>query len=205
MVTIIFRAIVSAILVTIGIGCLTWWAADGAATAAFQRQQTSVFDRTLTRPAAPEKPPARSPSVPSAVIVPPHGLVGRIEIPRVHLSAMILEGDDDATLARAIGHLPDTAMPWDQGNSALAAHRDTFFRPLRNVREGDEIHVTTRQGPLSYRVTQIKITTPDDVQVLAQSPTPVLTLVTCYPFYYVGNAPKRYIVRAERLSSDSER
>jgi sortase A len=197
------RIFLSSILVSIGIACLTWWAADGAATAAFQREQKIAFDRALDRAKAPDKPVAAAPaSVPSAIIVPPHGTIGRLEIPRVHLSAMILQGDDDATLARAIGHLPDTVMPWESGNSALAAHRDSFFRPLRNLREGDEIQVTTTDGPLSYRVKEIRITTPDDLEVLAPSSKPVLTLVTCYPFYYVGNAPKRYIVRAERITEE---
>lgn len=125
-----------------------------------------------------------------------HGLIGRLEIPRLNLSVIVMEGDDDATLARAVGHLPDTAFPWERGNAVIAGHRDTFFRPLKHVREGDEIRMTTARGTFDYRVMSTRIVEPDDLSVIAPTPTPSLTLVTCYPFNYVGSAPQRFIIHA---------
>jgi sortase A len=122
--------------------------------------------------------------------------VGRLEIPRLHLSVMVMEGDDDATLARAVGHVPGTALPWETGNAVMAGHRDTFFRPLKNLRSGDEVRVTTPRGAFSYRVVRTEIIDPEDVSVLAPTPNRSLTLVTCYPFAYVGPAPQRFIVQA---------
>jgi len=192
-----FRRILAVVLVAIGLCSIAWWGYQRTSAHAFQREQTVAFTKSIPRPA----PRTASSAVPSATIVPPHGPVGRLDIPRVHLSVMILEGDDEATLAQAVGHLPDTVMPWEPGNSAVAGHRDTFFRPLKDVKEGDEIRVTTPEGPLVYRITDKKITTPDDVQVLAPTTNQVLTLVTCYPFYYIGSAPKRMIIRAERVQA----
>jgi sortase A len=92
-------------------------------------------------------------------------------------------------------------MPWENGNSALAGHRDTFFRPLKGVRAGDEIRLVSPRGTFVYRVRETRVVDPDDLAVLAPTPQPELTLVTCYPFYYVGHAPRRYIVRAERVET----
>jgi len=125
--------------------------------------------------------------------------MGRIEVPRLHVSAAVANGDDDGTLRVAIGHLPDTPFPWEAGNSALAGHRDTFFRQLRNIRVGDEMRVATPYGDFSYQVSRTTIVTPDDLSVLEPTTEPTLTLITCYPFSYVGHAPKRFIVQAVRL------
>ena len=124
------------------------------------------------------------------------GLIGRIEVPRLRLSVVAREGVDDKTLRVAAGHIPGTALPGETGNSGFAAHRDTFFRPLKSVREGDEVVVTTPQGVYRYAVTGISIVEPNDVSVLDPSTDAILTLVTCYPFEYIGNAPQRFIVRA---------
>ena len=126
----------------------------------------------------------------------PQSLVGRIEIPRLGLSAIVREGVDDSTLRRAVGHVPQSALPGEAGNAALAAHRDTFFRPLKDIRKGDRITVTTPEGVHEYRVAETRVVMPDDVSVLAPTMNPTLTLVTCYPFNFVGSAPKRFIVRA---------
>jgi sortase A len=124
----------------------------------------------------------------------PGEILGRIEIPRVHLSAMILEGADSNTLRFGAGHIQGTALPGAKGNVAIAAHRDTFFRPLREVRPNDTILLTTVAGVYRYRVEGTEIVNPTDVQVLKRTRGSQLTLVTCYPFYYVGAAPKRFIV-----------
>jgi len=113
---------------------------------------------------------------------------------------MILEGVDHETLRRGVGHIPGTALPGEPGNIALAGHRDTFFRALRNIRKDDEITLETLDGSYRYRVDLIQIVAPDQTGVLDNSGEPTLTLVTCYPFSFVGAAPQRYIVRARRIS-----
>jgi len=129
----------------------------------------------------------------------PAGTLGKIEIPRIGLDAMIQEGIDTRTLRRAVGHVPGTPLPGQQGNVAIAGHRDTFFRSLRNVRRNDEITVTTLDGSYLYRVSSTEIVDPSDMKVLADSDANLLTLVTCYPFYFVGPAPKRFVVHAQKI------
>jgi len=129
-------------------------------------------------------------------------LIGRVDVPRLKLSAVIAEGDDDSTLGKAVGHLPDTPLPWQPGNVGIAAHRDTLFRPLRNIRLDDEVKVVTPRGEYLYRVRKTQIVNPEDVWVLAPTSTPTLTLITCYPFSFVGHAPKRFVVQAERVLPD---
>jgi sortase A len=129
----------------------------------------------------------------------PDGALGKIEISRLGLTAMIFEGTNARTLRRAVGHIPGTPLPGQQGNVGIAGHRDTFFRPLRNVRRDDEIRLTTLDGSYRYLVDSTQIVRPDDTQVLADSGDTILTLVTCYPFYFVGPAPKRFVVRAHKI------
>ena len=125
-------------------------------------------------------------------------LVGRLEIPRIGLDVMVLNGVDPATLRRSAGLVPDTARPGKAGNVAIAAHRDTYFRPLRQVKEGDFIQITTLGGRYYYRVQWTAVVGPGDTSVLGPTGKPSLTLITCYPFYYVGEAPQRFIVRASQ-------
>jgi sortase A len=122
---------------------------------------------------------------------------------RVGLSGVVLEGDQDAVLDRAIGHLPDTPLPWNIGNSALAAHRDALFRPLKGVRLGDILRLKTPHGDFDYRVSETLIVNPEDVWVLDPTPVSMLTLISCYPFNFIGNAPKRFIVRAEQITANT--
>ena len=124
-------------------------------------------------------------------------VVGRVEIPRVGVSAIVREGDDVKTLRRAVGHVPGTALPGEIGNAALAGHRDTFFRGLRDIRTGDHILLTTPGGNARYIVRSTRVVDPVEVSVLAPTRKSTLTLVTCYPFNYIGAAPRRFIVRAE--------
>lgn len=126
-------------------------------------------------------------------------IVGRLVIPRVGVSVMVVEGVDARELKRAAGHIPGTALPGEPGNVGIAAHRDTFFRPLRSIARNDTITVSTLAGAYRYRVVSTKIVRPEDVQVLSPTGRNTLTLVTCFPFYYVGPAPKRFIVRAESV------
>ena len=129
----------------------------------------------------------------------PGGALGRIEIARIGLAAMVMEGTDGRTLRRAVGHIRGTPLPGQHGNVAIAGHRDTFFRPLRNAQPDDEITLTTLVGSYHYLVDSTEVVLPEDTQVLDNSGDATLTLVTCYPFYLVGPAPKRFIVRAHRI------
>jgi sortase A len=123
-------------------------------------------------------------------------VIGRLEIPRLGVRATAREGTDAGTLRRAVGHVPDTALPGEPGNAAFAGHRDTFFRSLRHIRVGDEILVRTLEGIHSYTVRETRVVKPRDVWVLDPTPGATLTLVTCHPFSFLGPAPNRFIVRA---------
>jgi sortase A len=130
-------------------------------------------------------------------------MIGRIDIPRLGLSVIVIEGVGATALRHAAGHIPGTAMPGQPGNVCISGHRDTFFRPLRHIRQDDIITVTTTLGEYRYRVLSTRIVRPSNVAVLAAGGNETLTLITCYPFYFVGPAPSRYIVRAERVGTAS--
>lgn len=180
----------------------------------FQAYQTRQFERALknsqmsagadleTTPSLPvsrgDAERVRIENPPIKVL--PASLLGRIEIRSIGLKAMIMEGIDGRTLQLAVGHIPGTAIPGQHGNIGLAAHRDSFFRGLRNIHKGDEILLTTLQGSFRYTVDSTHVVEPDDIKVLAATTDNVLTLVTCYPIYFVGPAPQRFIVRAHRNS-----
>ncbi len=123
-------------------------------------------------------------------------VLGRIEIPRIGVTAIVREGVDDSTLAIAVGHISGTARPGERGNMALAGHRDSFFRALRDIRLHDTIRIVTVEQSFEYVVDSTEIVGPEDTRVLDPTAGTVLTLVTCYPFTYVGHAPNRFIVRA---------
>jgi sortase A len=172
----------------VGVGCLSWLGLEQIEAASFRRYLESTSSE-VRKTDAPSARPA---------------LVGRLEIPRLGIADLIAEGDDDRTLGAAIGHLPDTPLPWEPGNSALAGHRDSVFRPLRDVRIGDRLRIVTTRGALEYRVTETLIVEPEDTWVLAPTPERTLTLVTCYPFTYIGSAPQRFVVRAVMETSSRE-
>jgi sortase A len=129
--------------------------------------------------------------------------LGRLEIPSIGLSAIFVEGAGSSTLRRGIGHIPGTALPGAEGNTGLSGHRDTFFRHLGEIRFGDPITISTLAGDYDYVVDSIQIVNPDESIVLHDIGRPVLTLVTCYPFRYVGPAPKRFIVHASLRTTPS--
>jgi sortase A len=124
--------------------------------------------------------------------------LSRVEIPRLGISTMVLEGTTRRTLARSAGHIPGTAFPDETGNIGIAAHRDTFFRKLAGIRRDDVIRLTALSGPVDYIVEWTRVVKPTEVSVLAPTSNATLTLVSCYPFYYLGSAPQRFIVRARR-------
>ena|ERR1017187_7211973 len=162
----------------------------------FQRRESRDLERQLRdRSAASE---GTSPKGATAAAT--DGLIGRIEIPRLLLSAVVAEGIDKATLRRVVGHIPGTALPGQPGNVGLAGHRDTLFRPLKDLRIKDEIQFSTLSGDFKYEVESLTVVDPNNVGVLAPSHENVLTMVTCYPFFYIGAAPKRFVVRARQVS-----
>jgi sortase A len=158
----------------------------------YQTEQARRFERVLkeTNLARAESP---------VVAVSAGSPLGRIEISSVGLTAMVLEGADEGTLRRAVGRIPGTSLPGQRGNVALAGHRDTFFRGLRKIRVNDEITLTTLSGIYRYRVDSTKVVKPEETEVLEADGDDILTLVTCYPFNFVGSAPMRFIVRAHRV------
>jgi sortase A len=179
-------------LLVIGCVALAWYATVRISAmreqASLSQELTRLSSRELTRTST---GPGASTDTRAAA-----SALWRIEVPRINLSAVAREGVDTRTLRRAVGHIPGTAWPGERGNAAFAAHRDTFFRPLKSVRRGDEVIVTTPEGVYRYAVTGTRVVEPTDVSVLDATAGTTLTLVTCYPFDYVGSAPQRFIVHA---------
>jgi len=143
----------------------------------------------------------------NAAVVPPSNrvtalpegeVIGEIQIRRLGLTAVVAQGESAATLQRAVGHLSYTALPGELGNVVLAGHRDTFFRPLKGVRPGDAITLKTQEGDFEYLVESSAVVRPSNIQVLEPTGGRTLTLITCFPFSYVGSAPDRFIVRARQ-------
>lgn len=126
-----------------------------------------------------------------------------LNIPKIHLEVPILEGTDDLSLNRAVGHIVGTSRPGENGNIGIAGHRDGFFRGLKDVATGDTIEIVMPKKTDTYVIDQITIVDPSDVSVLASRSRPSVTLVTCYPFYFVGSAPQRYIVQASLAGADT--
>lgn len=122
--------------------------------------------------------------------------IAQMRIGRLGLSAVVVQGDSEAILRRAVGHLARTALPGHEGNVVLAGHRDTLFRPLKDILEGDRITLQTPEREFEYVVESTSIVKPTDVEVIEPSGGHTLTLITCFPFYYVGPAPNRFIVVA---------
>lgn len=181
-----FRHLVEWMLLGFGIGCFVVFAYETVEARLFRAEQTAAFEREARLRI-------------SRTVVKQGDLVGMLDVPRLRMSTPVIEGDDTGTLRRAVGHLPDTPMPWHTGNSAIAGHRDGLFRPLKNVKIGDEIRFRTTRDEFRYRVTKTTIVEPDDLSVLAPwSDRATLTLITCYPFNYVGSSPSRFVVHAAR-------
>jgi sortase A len=124
-----------------------------------------------------------------------------LRIPKIHVEVVVLEGTDDLSLNRGVGHVTGTANPGENGNMAIAGHRDGFFRGLKDIGLGDRVEIETLSQTEIYIVDRITIVDPSDVSVLKPGPHASLTLITCYPFYFVGSAPKRYIVQASAADS----
>ena len=174
------------VLLATGVICLGWYGIG----------RVEALQARRVVEAALEPPP---PSSGASAIGGDDRAVGLLEIPRLGLSTPVLVGDDDATLRAAAGHLPDTPRPWQGGNTAIAGHRDGVFRALRGIRVGDRIRMVTPRGDFDYEVRATTVVAPDDLSVLKSGDTAMLTLITCFPFTYIGPAPHRFIVQADRI------
>jgi len=195
MLRVVLRRLERALLIG-AVACATWVYVTWKDATFYQLYAKNEMDHIAARelPADAWRPPIAEPANRH------DSLIGVLTIPSVDLSVAVVEGDDDRALRIAAGHLPDTPLPWEEGNSAFAGHRDGFFAPLKAVRGGDEISIATRHGTLRYRVVFMTIVGPDDLSVLGASSDADLTLITCYPFGYLGPAPQRFIVQAVRIA-----
>lgn len=193
------------------------WSYQEQQQRAFETRRSAAVVPPVTAPAMTKTPAPPAPAVAAATAkrVPrdpepapvrvrerkrePERALARLEIPRLGVSAIVDEGDDDRTLGRAVGRVPESARPGEPGNLVLAGHRDTFFRPLRRIRVNDRIRLVVPPHTYEYRVESTRIVEPEETSVLASNGVEELTLVTCYPFSFVGNAPQRFIVKASRV------
>ncbi len=184
----------SNILLLLGVAALVWYAAVWSGTAIFDWYE----GRELAHPAHTAAVPGSHSAYPRGILH-PHEIIGRLEIPRLQVSTVVVEGDDAGALRFGAGHVPWTRLPAEGGNVGIAAHRDTIFRRLRNVAVRDHIKLITPAGLYEYEVSSTEVVPPQDVAVLDSSNRSELTLVTCYPFSYLGPAPLRFIVHAWRI------
>lgn len=180
---------VSGVMLLAGVVALAYVAYVLVSARYFQATEAAKFDAVAIQPKL----------HPAARIYAHGSVIGMIEIPGVGINAVVVQGDSNDVLRHAVGHVPGTPFPGQSGNIALAGHRDTIFRPLRKIGTGDLIALKTDTGMFRYRVTSTKVVPPNDVGVLKSRGRNEITLVTCYPFYYVGHAPDRFIVRAEQV------
>jgi sortase A len=194
------------LLLWLGVAALAYAGAAAAHAGIYQRYQSWKFERARVSATARNlKQAVAAPKVIEAAVVEEAvdlregDLVGKLEIPRIGISVMVLQGLEEDTLILGAGHVPGTPLPGAEGNVAIAGHRDTFFRKLEGIQPGDSIQVATLRRTYEYVVNSTEIVDPEDTQVMESRARPELTLITCYPFYFVGAAPKRFIVHARPL------
>lgn len=189
------QKIVGRALVLMGALAFVCWGCFMVHQICFQRAANRALQQRIAQASA--SPQHDAPQLRTAAFPLRHGeMIGRLEIPRVNISVIILEGTDSSVLDVAAGHIPGTALPGGSGNAGIAAHRDTFFRALRNIQPNDRLIIRTADGVFEYGVESTEVVEPNDMGVLRQTTAEELTLVTCYPFNYIGAAPKRFVVHA---------
>lgn len=188
------------LLIVIGVtalGYAAWGTLEASLYQAYENRELDAILASAPASATNGVPLTPPPVAGTSRSVPPGSVLGRIEIPRLKVSAIVRAGSDARTLQLAVGHIPGTALPGLPGNVGLAGHRDTFFRQLQHIAPDDEIRLVTPDGRYTYQVERTDIVQPSDVWVLDDTaPLATLTLVTCYPFAYLGSAPERFVVRA---------
>ena len=198
-----------------GLACLAIWGAANLAGIGGARQDLQRFEALRASGSRQTQALPQSPSPDlslwdikrvnawrDALTKPAPPPLAILRIAKINLEVAVLPGTDDFVLNRAVGHITETAAPGAEGNSGLAGHRDGFFRGLKDIAPGDGIELETLKGRQTYQVDRVWIVVPEDVSVLDPTPTQSLTLVTCYPFYFVGPAPQRFIVRATRADAE---
>ena len=181
------RLIVERLLLLVALAAFGYVAGSVGGAALYQDYESKQLDAVLR---------GAQPRAQAAAVAIERRVLGRLEIPTLGVSTIVREGEDARTLQLAVGHIAGTALPGAAGNMGLAGHRDTFFRRLREINPGDVIRLVAVEGTYTYVVDSTQIVDPDDLWVLNPTPEPSLTLVTCYPFTYLGTAPERFIVRA---------
>jgi sortase A len=201
------KKVVANLFLVIAIGCLGWCGYVYFSSAMFQYTEGRRFDQereqaakesgSKSRHVTPHRHSKPSPE-------PREGTIGRLSVPRLNIKVLVSEGVDDDTLQHSVGHVPGTALPGESGNTAVAGHRDSFFRSLKDLERHDEIVFTTLNGSYRYVVDQMEIVEPSNVSVLEPTDRKTLTIVTCYPFHYIGPAPRRFIVRAHQVEEVSD-
>jgi sortase A len=164
----------------------------------FERGRESAIVRNLEQSAAPKV--IKVPIVEQVAGLREGDVVGKLEVPRIGISVVVFQGIENHTLTVGAGHVPGTPLPGADGNVAIAAHRDTFFRKLERITVGDSIQFATVSRTYQYVVDSTEIVDPQDTQVMESRARPELTLITCYPFYFVGAAPKRFVVHARPMT-----
>jgi sortase A len=185
--------LLSIVLIAAGAAFILAGARDYLSSRLGQAEAARDFEQPV-----PDTPETRTAVTHPASLHPirPGDTIAKLSIPRLDTELYVVEGDGSRELRRGPGHLTGTAMPGDDGNCVIAGHRDTHFRVLKDIHEGDDIVLQTQAGEYLYRVKRMRVVDPENTSALKPTPTAELNLITCYPFYYVGSAPKRYVVEA---------
>jgi sortase A len=184
------RRSVSLLLILLGVGLLGYVASEYWGMYRSQQRLEAEWERQ-----------AATANAPGQAVIPPEQMLTRVVVPKIGLDAIVVEGASRKELSEGPGHMKETAMPGETGNAVITAHRDTFFRHIYELVKGDRIQVRRAGRVFTYEVTGKKIVMPEDVSVIRQTPDPQLTLITCYPVYYIGPAPKRLVVSSKLIDS----
>jgi sortase A len=184
------RKSVSLLLILVGIGLLGYVGTEYWGMYRSQQRLEAEWERQ-----------AAAANAPGQAVIPPEQMLTRVVVPKIGLDAIVVEGASRKELSEGPGHMKETAMPGEAGNAVITAHRDTFFRHIYELVKGDHIQVRRNGRVFTYEVTGKKIVMPEDVSVIRQTPDPQLTLITCYPVYYIGPAPKRLVVSSKLIDS----
>lgn len=187
------RKLLSLVLVIAGVGLLGYVGSEYWGMYRSQKNLEAEWERQAAGVSAPGHP-----------VISPDQMLTRVVIPKIGLDAIVVEGASRRDLSEGPGHMKQTAMPGETGNVVITGHRDTFFRHIYELVKGDQIQVRRSGRVFIYEVTSKRIVLPDDVSVIRQTHDPQLTLITCYPTYYIGPAPKRLVVFSKLVSSSDD-
>ncbi|HKD81166.1 MAG TPA: class D sortase [Candidatus Angelobacter sp.] len=184
------RRVISLALIIVGIGLLGYVGGEYWGMYRSQRNLEAEWERQ-----------AAAASTPGPATISPDQMLTRVIVSKIGLDAIVVEGASRKDLSEGPGHMKETAMPGETGNAVITAHRDTFFRHIYELVKGDQIQVRRNGRVFTYAVTGKRIVEPDDISVIKETPDPQLTLITCYPTYYIGPAPKRLVVFSKLVDS----